>query len=105
MTIQASNQIYVNIWMETFDLNFRIFANKKDLADRFVIQALERLNLACLKHRKAAKCWALRFKILNRLSVLATKAHLDAECAFYEQDTPHSQKEVKRTNLLLGTLA
>jgi len=105
MTIQASNQIYVNTWMETFDLNFRVFASKKDLADRFVIQALERLNLACLKHRKAAKCWAIRFKILNRLSVLATKAHLDSECAFYEKETPPSQKEMKRTSILLTTLA
>ena len=37
--------------------------------------------------------------------MLATKAHLDAECAFYEKETPPSQKEIKRTSILLTTLA
>lgn len=46
----------------------------------------------------------MRFKILNRLSVLATKAHIDSECAFYEKDTPPNQKEIRRTNILLETL-
>jgi hypothetical protein len=92
MTIQASNQLFVNTWIETFDLIRRAFASKKDLADRFAIQALQRLNLACLKHRKAAKCWALRFNILNRLSILASKAHLEDECAFYEKDVAPNQK-------------
>lgn len=91
--------------METFELIRCAFASKKDLADRIIIQALERLNLVCLKHRKAAKCWALRFKIINKISVLSTKAHLSDECGFYENETSPTNKERSRTKTLLATIA
>ncbi len=71
--------MYTNIWLDLLLL-----------LDTDYNKALIMLNLPCLKHRKAAKCWAVRYQVL--LKVEHTKDLIKQELQFCTECNVHHKR-------------
>jgi hypothetical protein len=90
LLVDAGNPTWVSIFFDTYSLIRKTFSKRKE-SDLLIKRCLTKLNMPLLRHRKAAKLWALRFKLISKHSLV--KQISEGQVGYERED--QTENEVK----------